>query len=165
MYYLNLFFIFSITGFFLESIVMKFIKSTYDSGFLFGPWTPVYGIGVLVIVFVYNLIKKYIKSEWIKPLLLFLFSALFLTIIEYIGGNLIELIFNKVYWNYETQKYNIGKYVSLESAGIWGVLSIIFIYLIKPIVDKIQKYIPKWVSYGLIVLFVLDLVITFVLKL
>jgi len=51
-----------------------------------------------------------------------------LTIIEAIAGYSIEFIFNITFWDYSNYKFNIGKYIALESSLIWGIGSIILIY-------------------------------------
>ena len=165
MYFINTFFIYSILGHFFESTIVKLLNANYQSGFLFGYWTPVYGIGVITIVLIYRLLKKHIKNNFIIFILLFILSSIILSTLELIGGYLIELIFNKVFWNYEKFKYNIGKYISLETSIIWGLFSLIIIYLLKPLIDKIIKLIPKWLTYILIILFIIDLVITVLIKL
>ena len=48
---------------------------------------------------------------------------------------------------------------------LWGIASIAFIYLLKPLIDKIIKYIPNIVIYILIFLILLDLITTLFLKL
>lgn len=164
MYYINLFFIYSILGFIFENTLVRLMSSNYESGILFGPWTPVYGLGVLVIVLIYKWLLNHINKEWLRSILLFLLSALLLSSLEWIGGEMIENIFNKVFWNYEHFKYNIGKYVSLETAAIWGVVALFIVYLIKKPLDKLIARIPKWLSVVLIILFVVDWVLTLIIK-
>ena len=53
-YYLNIFFLLSILG----HIIENFIYVHVDSGILFGPWTPIYGIGTLVIIGINNILKN-----------------------------------------------------------------------------------------------------------
>jgi len=77
---------------------------------------------------------------------------------------LIEVIFNKVYWSYETMKYNFAHYIALEVAAIWGIMSIVFMYLIKPLFDKIVKKIPKWLTRVLTILFIIDFLLTLIIK-
>lgn len=164
MYYLKVFFLYSICGFIFESTFVKMLNSSFKSGILFGPWTPVYGIGVIVIILLYKWIKKYIKNDCLKGMLLFLFSAIILSLLELLGGVLIELIFNKVFWSYENMRYNLGHYISLEIACIWGIMAIVLIYLVKPLFDKVIKRIPNWLIYILIILFVSDIGLTFIIK-
>ena len=51
MYYLNYFFIFSIFGHLLETTMYKIFNWNLESGFLYGYWTPVYGLGAILILF------------------------------------------------------------------------------------------------------------------
>lgn len=164
MYYINLFFVYSIIGFIFENTAVRIMSENYESGILFGPWTPVYGLGVLVIVLIYKWLSRHVEKEWLRSLLLFFLSAIILSLLEWIGGEIIENIFNKVFWNYEHFKYNIGKYISLETAAIWGIMSLFIIYLIKKPIDKLIKCIPKWLTIVLMSLFIIDGLLTLIIK-
>ena len=136
-----------------------------NNGILYGPWIPVYGIGCVFIILIMNFVFTRIKvSRFIKIILVFLLSMFTLTIIELLGGVLIEKTFHKVFWDYSNMKYNIGHYISLEMSLLWGIMSLIVIYIIKPLVDKIIKKIPSIITYLVLVSFILDLVFTFLLK-
>ena len=160
MYYLNYFFIFSFIGHFLES----FVYYNGESGILFGPWTPIYGFGTIIILLINKFVEKNTKNEYLKILLLFILSAIVLTIIESIGGYLIEYLFNITFWDYSYFKFHIGKYISLEMALVWAIGSILIIYFIKPIIDKIISKIPAYLTYTLLVLIVFDSIATLVIK-
>ena len=73
-------------------------------------------------------------------------------------------IFDTELWNYEKHKFNIGPYISLETANMWGIASILVLYVIKPIINKIEKHIPKFITYILILLFSIDVIATIILK-
>ena len=64
-YYLNCFFIYSILGHLLETVFSMLGNNNFKSGFLYGWWTPVYGIGAVTILFISNYLfycrlKKYL---------------------------------------------------------------------------------------------------------
>lgn len=160
MYYINYFFIMSILGHFIES----FFYSSGDSGILLGYWTPIYGIGTIIILLINKFIDKFKPNKVLKVFLLFLLSAIVLALIEVIGGYLIKWIFDKELWNYSNHKFNIGKYTSLEMSLIWGLSSILLVYFIKPLIDKIINRIPKFITYILVILFIVDLATTLVIK-
>ena len=61
-------------------------------------------------------------------------------------------------------QYNIGHYISLEISNIWGLAGIVVIYILKPLIDKVIKKIPKWLTYILMVLFITDSILTLILK-
>ena len=162
MYYINYFFLYSIIGHIIESIIYLFCSG--HSGFLYGYWTPIYGIGTILIIVIYNIINRFKIKKFIKIILLFLTCSIVLSIIEMIGGYLIELIFNKELWDYSNHKLNIGKYTSIEMSIIWGLSSIILIYFIKPFIDLYISIIPKYITYILIFLFCLDFIMTILIK-
>lgn len=137
-YYINTFLIYSILGFIFESI-LKLFHSNMNNGFLFGPWIPIYGLGVCIIIFIMRLIFNRFKiKRYIKIILLFIISMLTLTLLEFIGGNLIYMLTKKKFWNYSKLKYNIGPFIALEISLIWGIMAIVITYLIKPIIDKLR---------------------------
>lgn len=162
MYYINYFFIFSIIGHLIETVFVP----NFTSGILYGWWTPVYGFGVILILIINKLISKInLKGKMIfKILITYLISMILLSLIELLGGHLIKLIFNQELWNYENHRFNIGPYISLEMANTWGIASITVIYILKPIIDKLEKYIPKWITYILMILFIIDVGCTIALK-
>lgn len=162
MYYLKYFFIISILGFIIES----FLSGNFfgNSGILYGPWTVVYGFGSILILLINKIVSKKTTNKILKFFLIFLMCFLMLTILELIGGILIEKMFNITFWDYSHCKYHIGKYICLEMSLIWGIASLIFIYLLKPIIDKTIKYIPQFLIYTLIFLIICDLIITIIIK-
>lgn len=87
-----------------------------------------------------------------------------LSIIEWLGGTLIELFFGISFWDYSKEPFHIGKYVCLKMILVWGLGSIILIYIVKPFVEKIIKKISRFLTITLSVLFIIDLFFTFLLK-
>ncbi len=163
MYYINIFFIYSIVGYILEYIVH--LITGYEGGILYGFWTPIYGVGSVIIIYLYNkYISKLKMHKILKFICIFLTGFLLLSFIEFIGGIIIKFLFNKTLWDYTDYKYNIGKYVSLEMGLLWSVISLILIYLLKKPTDKIAKKIPKKVTWVLIIFFFIDVFFTLLSK-
>ena len=153
MYYSNLFFIFSIIGFIIEKIT----NPKRNSGILFGPWTPVYGFGVIITIFIYKKLKLRFKLSGIKKLIISaLIGFIILTLLEFIGGYLIEKLLNITFWDYSNEKFSIGRFISLKMAFIWSISSILIVYIIEPISSKITKIIPKYLTYIMYTLFTID---------
>lgn len=160
MYYLNYFFLFSIIGHFIEC----FFYSNGESGILFLYWTPIYGIGTIIILLINKVIDKFKFKKFSKAIILFLSCAILLAIIEAIGGYLIKGIFDYELWNYSNHKFNIGNYTSLEMSILWGLSGILLIYYLKPILDKIIKKIPRFITIILSIIFIFDLIFTIIIK-
>lgn len=162
LYYLNSFYLYSFLGFLLELFVKIFIFHGMNSGILYGPWLPVYGFGAISVIFIMRFVFNRFKiPRWLKIICVFFMATFFLSFIEYLGGILIEAVFHKTFWDYRDMKFSIGKYISLEMALVWGVCSLIIIYVIKPLFDPLIKKIPVFVSILVSILFLIDVVFTF----
>lgn len=158
MYYINTFLFYSIIGHMIENI----IYSKVDSGILYGYWTPIYGFGCLVILFIFLIISKKIKNKFIRPVILFFSCALILGMLELFGGIFIEKVFGRIFWDYSEQAFSIFKYTSLKMMFLWGIFSVLFIYIINPYLSIIIKKIPRLISLILAFLFIFDLIYTLI---
>lgn len=91
MYLVNCFFIYSIFSFLLEGIFNLIVLKHFTSGILYGPWTPIYGVGAIItIVISKKIFQKLHKSQFIETLITFLILSVTLTLTEFLGGFLIE---------------------------------------------------------------------------
>lgn len=161
LYYINFFFVCSFLGYLHETLLKTFFFHSMNNGILFGPWIPVYGFGGVIILIICKYIFKKDKLSYSSKVgYSVLFSIVFLTLLEFLGGILIEKLFNKVFWDYEGLKFNFGHYIALEISLVWGLFTLLFIYFIGPLVELIIKKIPKWFSYLLVFLFIIDIIVT-----
>lgn len=156
-YYINCLYFYSLLGFILESDIYKINNSNLHSGIFYGPITEVYGFGVLTLI----LLKKYFLDQlkinkYLKLFITFLSSFILLTLIEFIGGNTLNLLFDIDMWNYSKKALNYGKYICLELSITWGILGTIFIYFAKNFFDKIIKIIPLKLTYIILIINILD---------
>ncbi len=159
MYYVKYFLIASILGFISESILYG------ESGILYGPYTPVYGIGSVIILLISeHILKKRNIKPFFKFLIIFVACTLLLTLTELVGGLLIENVFGYSFWDYTDKKYNIGKYICLEMALLWGISSLVFVCVLRPVIDVVIKKIPNFLIYIVLVIFVIDVVFTFLVN-
>lgn len=164
-FYINCFLIYSILGFFLETIVAFITKSHFNSGILYGPWTPVYGIGALLIIIIsHYFFMNLHMPRWQETIIVFLIITMVLTFIEWLGGIGIEAIFHKIFWDYSQDPTSIGHYISLKMSLLWGIGSIIFIYVIHPMLNNYIYKIPMWITIPVFVAFLIDFVATIVIQ-
>ena len=163
MYYTKIFLFFSLIGFIMESTLFKIINCQKHSGIFYGPMTAVYGIGILSV----ELINKYFFkkiSKSFKIIIEYLILTIILSLIEYLGGTILNLIFNIDMWNYSDKFLCINKYICLQNSLIWGLLGMIYIYVIKKFTDKIINTInPKETTIFLIV-FIIDTIAVLITK-
>lgn len=162
MYYSNIFIVYSIIGYIFESIIYLFNEG--ESGILYGPWTPVYGIGVVLLYLVFSFMKK--KNFTRNQILVgeFFTGFFVLSFLEWIGGHLLEYFFHVVFWNYEGLLFHVGKYISLETAFVWSILSVLCIRFLKEPLDQWVKKIPKFVTFVLFFFFLIDCIFTLLYK-
>ncbi len=137
---INYFIIYSFFGWILESVYKTvYQKKFVNSGFLAGPFCPIYGYGALIMYLVLDRFQD-------NYILLFIFNFVILSVLEYFAGVLLELIFKTKYWDYSEKKFNIKGRVCLINSIYWGILGIIFIKIIHPIFENLINYIPDKVS-------------------
>ena len=91
-----------------------------------------------------------------KVILYFVIMFVLLSLLEYVGGVLIEKFLHKTWWNYEHYKFHIGKYISVEVSIVWALLATIFNFYLIDIVTGIILNMNTPLTLILFFLYVLD---------
>ena len=166
MIYINYIFFYSILGFLMESTIYKISKVNNKSGIFYGPYTFVYGFGVLTSILIFEFLdyKISIKNKFVKLIIYYVIFTILMSLIEFIGGELLHLIFNVDLWNYSSHADAIGKYICITNSLIWGILATFNIYVLYPRIKKLLKKLPHIYTYILILGFLIDLVFTIITK-
>ena len=113
--------VYSFLGWVLETIFRSICeKKIINTGFLYGPFCPIYGVGAIIMLFGLNNFKG-------KYLLVFLISFIVLTLWEYLVGWLLEKVFKTKYWDYSDHKFNFKGRICLTNSIFWGILGVLFI--------------------------------------
>ncbi len=158
-FYFILFLIYSFIGWIIEMVTVSFTyKRITDRGFLIGPYCPIYGFSALIMILT---LDKYIND----PLVLFLIVAVIASIMEYITSYIMEKLFKARWWDYSDKKFNVNGRICLENSFLFGLLGLILLYLINPFLSSLliltNKYFLTTISSFLLVLFVIDVIISF----
>lgn len=165
MYYINCFFIYSFIGYLFETFVAAVTHNNFESGILYGPITPIYGFGIILVIIISHYLFYHLHMpRWLETIITFFALVFILTLLEYIAGTVLEMFIGYPFWDYSGLKYHIGHYISLEVSLGWGILSILLIYFVKEKLDMIIYKIPKLLSYLLIILLCIDIVFTIIKK-
>ena len=107
----------------------------YWRGGNFLPWINIYATGSVLI---YLLTYKDRK----KPLKVFLVSIITTGVLEYFSGLGMDKIAGKRCWDYSQEilgTLNINGYVCLRSVLVFGVFSLLLIYIVLPLIFYIAK--------------------------
>lgn len=155
---LTYFLIYSFLGWIMESIVRTICeKKLINTGFLYGPVCPIYGIGAIIMLI-------FLDNFQNKPVLLFFISIIILTIWEYIVGVMLEKIFKTKYWDYSDQKFNFQGRICLVNSICWGVLGVLFVKYIHPLVlslvSKVDTYLLYYIIGILLIVIIVDIIIS-----
>ena len=102
--------IYSILGWFVESVYMSFCnRRLTNRGFAKGPFCPIYGVGALTVYFV---LRPYSSNGF----LLFLLGSLLATALELLTGIIMKRIFGEIWWDYHEKPFNYKGILCLESS-------------------------------------------------
>lgn len=106
-----------------------------NRGFLNGPLCPIYGIGVSAVVLVLDPYKDNLA-------ILYVTSAVLVTVLEYVTGALLEKLFHHKWWDYSKMPWNIKGYVCILFSLIWGAACVVIVKLIHPLIHRLLSFIP-----------------------
>ena len=161
MYILTIFLSYSFFGFIFETIVSLVTGRKLNSGIMFGPWTPIYGFGVLIMLFLKKQLKKLNLKKYQEIIVFFLSIVVILSLLEQTGGMLLDKVFHKTLWDYSNLKFHITKYIALEISLGWGLGAIIIGYIIHPKLKKNFQKMPFVITAIAALIFSIDAIITF----
>ena len=132
------------------------MKTFYFRGANFLPWINIYAIGAIMIF-----LLTYKKRK--HPIYIFLISIIASGILEYIGGYYMEYFNDVRCWNYDEEILNFGNingYVCLRSVLIFGIMSLLLMYLVVPFIfyleTKLNKKTFLIICYSLCFIFLAD---------
>ncbi|MDO4996851.1 MAG: putative ABC transporter permease [Bacilli bacterium] len=155
----------AICGFIYEEIFYLIdLGYLVKRGSTYGPWIPIYAFGTLfIILFSYRFRKN--------PLLVFIINCISTGILEYGTGFVLHRFFNIRLWDYNTEILNFGNingYICFRSIALFGCSSLVFIYLLVPMIlkllDKIKYRKFSIISYSLFFIFVFDMILYFIFR-
>ncbi len=128
-----------------------------NRGFLNGPYCPIYGCGVLIVVAVLTPLKH-------NLIILFLGSFLMTSLLEFFTGFILEKAFHNKWWDYSDKPFNIKGYVCLKFSILWGLACSFIMLVLHPIIYRFIKTIPHmlgvFILIFLMLLFSVDLIVT-----
>jgi len=97
-----------------------------NSGFLSGPFVPIYGFGALSIAFLARMAAR------ANGFMFWVILVIAPTVLEYVASWLLEKSFGLRLWDYRSEPFNLKGRVCLLFSGFWAVLTVIAISVVEP---------------------------------
>ena len=141
-FYVWLFFLLAVFGWLWEGFLYLFKDDMYvNRGFLTGPWLPIYGVGGVML--------ELLLRRWRdRPLLIFGFSMIVCTALEYLAGWYLELTWKVKWWDYSALPCNLQGRICLYSALLFGVGGMLLVWLVSPLFSSFYRRIPWKIQVG-----------------
>jgi|GEM_PF-362691 len=137
------FFVYCILGWCCEEVYCYLLsKKWVNRGFLYGPYLPIYGSGAMAVVLMLERFLSY-------PVLVFILGLIVCSLIEYVAHWGLERIFQIKLWDYSTYRFNINGRVCLRNSLLFGVCSILVMYVINVPLLKLVFSLNDYVAYTL----------------
>ena len=150
------FFLYGFIGWGVE-VVYAAIKThkLVNRGFLCGPLCPIYGFGMVGLVYIVSLIPMP-DSGSMSAVAIFFIGMFLTTAIELVGGWALFKIYHIRWWDYSNMKFNLGGYICPQFSLLWGLGSVLMIKVVHPLLARGSNPMPFKIMLILdIVLFVL----------
>ena len=151
-----LFFVFSFGGWCYEVGIHLFQDGVFvNRGAFHGPWLPIYGGGVAMIMLCLARFRAKIYQEVVAIVVL-------CGIVEYFTSYFIEMTSGLRYWDYTGYFLNLNGRICGEGLTVFAIGGAAAVYLLVPVLDtmlsKINVKILAPICIGLVVIFVADII-------
>ena len=138
---LAFFLIYSCTGWCLEVIFAAATTGQLvNRGFLNGPVCPIYGFGMVIVLFALTPLQG-------SVLLLYIGGVILPSALELVGGWALYKLYHTRWWDYSDFPFNIGGYICLEFSLLWGVGTLVVMRIVHPVVAGLVDMIPPFVGF------------------
>ena len=133
---------YSFLGWVLETVTATLRQRKFSNrGLVNGPFCVMYGITAVLI----SVGLQELTGFW-----LFLFSMVYATVIEWIGGHLIEKAFKERWWDYSDVKWNLDGYICFPTSFVWGILGFVIVTWGNALTWKVLSFLPSLLMHILL---------------
>ena len=139
-----IFFSFCIVGWLWEVSLHLIADGVFvKRGMLHGPWLPIYGAGVVLILLAVNKLRK-------KPLLEFIGAVVLCGLVEYFTSYFVEITHDGTqWWNYSGYFLNLNGRICAEGLLVFGMGGCAAVYFGAPLLDNLFKRINRKIAVPL----------------
>lgn len=139
------FFMYSFCGWLMETVLCSFQEKHFvNRGFLNGPFCPIYGCGIVLILIFLLPVRDGIGKLWVAVPVIFAVGAFLASVVEYFTSWLMEKLFHARWWDYSGYRFNLNGRICLWISLAWGGLATVFVYLIQPWFEAFVELLYGW---------------------
>ena len=150
---LAFFLIYSCLGWCLEVIYAAVSTGQLvNRGFLNGPVCPIYGFGMIIVLFALTPLQHSI-------LLLYIGGVILPSALELVGGWALYKLYHTRWWDYSYCKWNLDGYICLSASVVWGALGLVTVKWLVPLLMRLYQLVPAGLAHVLLWIFAILLVI------
>lgn len=130
------FLIYAFMGWVLEVVYHQLKVGRFvNRGMLAGPYCPIYGFGMSLLIATLEPLED-------RFFLLALASAILCSLLELVGGFILDKLFHERWWDYTDEPMNIGGYICLRFSIAWGLGGALAVREIHPSVESLVAWMP-----------------------
>lgn len=146
-YYVLLFFLLSFIGWLWEVLLFFFTEHSFiNRGIYKGPYLPIYGVGGLLLFFLFRRFRR-------RPFLVFGGSALVCGVLEYLTSFFLERRWGIRWWDYSGHFLNLNGRICLLGITAFGTGGVLLICLFLPWYEKLYAKLPgRWKAVMCVIL-------------
>lgn len=125
----------SILGLVLEDAFHFVVYGGWESraGLVWGPFSPIYGVGALVLTVVLN------RFYYTHNLIVFLAAMVLGASLEYGSSFMMETFWHAVAWDYTGTFGSINGRTNFFFGVMWGTLGLFWVRFVMPVIKRIQN--------------------------
>ncbi|MDR3806627.1 MAG: putative ABC transporter permease, partial [Faecalibacterium sp.] len=111
-----------------------------NRGFLNGPVCPIYGFGMVIVLFALTPFEH-------STLALYIGGVILPSALELVGGWALYKLYHTRWWDYSDKPFNIGGYICLEFSLLWGVGTLVMMKAIHPTIAGLVELVPPFIGF------------------
>ena len=135
------FLIYSCLGWCLEVIYAAVTTGKLvNRGFLNGPVCPIYGFGMVIVLFTLTPLVD-------NVFLLYVGGVILPSVLELAGGWALEKLYHTRWWDYSDFPFNIGGYICLQFSLLWGVGTLVVMKAVHPVIADLVAMVPTLIGF------------------
>lgn len=154
------FMIYSFLGWCLEVVYHAVSKGiVVNRGFLNGPVCPIYGVTMICIFAMVHFIgtseSGHLSDDMtsVNAFYIFLGGMVLSTLMELVGGFLLDKLFHARWWDYSNKPFNFHGYICPEFSILWGLAILMVVRILQPQVATMTHaglpHKPGWIIMGI----------------